>query len=308
MESVALNISSPRALLLNEGITQHLSKPHYVHVSGNLMQRRVGLFGIALSFFLIAVPMAGSSVTAQASHRPLLVVLGDSITWGLGASANCTKPTPIPPSDCGTTYVDDLARLLGAEPGFLYQNVGMLGATTVTIPLIEVPKIEPRATLVVLYAGSTDQLPIARGEETLENWQGDYLWALAAIRQRAPNARIVIATIPIIANTAQFMPGGPDALPQTTRWKAVMAADAMDAFIMSQPADVVDLRCDRDMYNVLLNSSSEDTFHFGDTGYARMASTFYRVIKNGSDPRPAACSPYTDAPRLDRWYEAFLSS
>jgi len=303
---MTLNDSSPCALRTSKGSRRpRLTHPMSTLREG-LMHRTVCLFAIAFSFFLIAAPMA-RSVTAQTPQSTLLVVLGDSITWGLGASVNCTRPTPVAPT-CGTTYVDDLARLLGAAPGFLYQNVGMLGATTVTVPLIEVPQIEPKATLVVLYAGPTDQLPIARGEETLENWKEDYLWALAAIRERAPKARIVVATIPIIANTAEFMPGGPDALPQTTRWKAVIAADAMDAFILSQPVDVVDLRCEPDMYNVLLNNGPGDTFHFRDAGYARLASKFYRVVENGSDPKPSGCSPYTDPPRLDRWYEPFLSS
>lgn len=154
-------------------------------------------------------------------------------------------------------------------------------------------------------------MPIARGDYALATWKEDLDYAIAAIRARAPQARVILATLANAAYSPGLTPGGWDALPQLMRARVAEAANAMNAYFLSLPYDVVDLRCDPKMYDPTLlfqDGSKIVPFHFGDEGDAYLAQHFYRVVNGRGDARRSSCAPYTLVPPVDRWYEGFVSA
>lgn len=256
----------------------------------------------------LCLGLGGAPGTARAAEQNVLATLGDSITYGLKVTVSCRPVEPVAPCLDGTAFPDVLARALLRSGPWRYQNLGLRGARTASLPSEEVPKLVPDATLVVVYVGRTDEIPIARGAYSLDTWKEDFAYALAAIRERAPHARLIVATLVDAAYSPGLAPGGWDALPQILRTRVGEVADDMNAYVLSLPYDIVDLRCDPKMYDASLLATEGieiDPYHFGDRGDAYLAGRFYRVAVGRSDPRSTSCRPYTSVPPLDRWYVPF---
>lgn len=120
---------------------------------------------------------------SEHDDMPLLVGLGDSVTWGSG--------TADPPA---TSYIGRAAALAGAR----CLNLAVPAILTASIDAGAVPS---DASVVVLNVGTNDAGVAAIGttvEQALEKVRAEFPSAdalIAAVRARVPNARIVVITV-----------------------------------------------------------------------------------------------------------------
>lgn len=196
------------------------------------------LFAASCICTLIASTLAGSQRVAEAvglrSRPPLVVALGDSITFGFGL----TRPAQ-------QNYAARYARRSHAR----LANLAVPGYTCVDVLQREVPKMPAGATVVILNCGINDiggfglqpsglpdghlrSAPASRAE--LHASETAFVRMLAAIRRRDAGARIVVFT----QRHWQRM---------TRREDARFAADvdAWNAFIRVPGVRVVDIAADR---------------------------------------------------------------
>lgn len=244
-----------------------------------------------LILVLVFASCSGSS-TAN-----LIVALGDSVFFEATAHVPCTSPLMMPSYACpdGDGFLPIVARSLPQPTAF--QNLSSPGAHTVTIPLYEVPMMSPAATVVVLFIGSTDRQPVAyQSNYTLEQWEEDYDWGIAAIHARAPRARLIIATLPNPAYVPFFVRGMPNNRLTLKDQRLVGATTlAMDTFIAGHKEDVLDLRCDRDFYTE--STLNPDKFHPNEIGYRGVAERVIAILKSPRHVRAkSACPPFTNLP------------
>jgi lysophospholipase L1-like esterase len=223
----------------------------------------------------------------------LFAALGDSITYGLFASRLCSRGTrAIAVSQCrsGLAYADSLARDL--PPPALYQNLAISGEFTSGVRRDEVALLDEAATLVLLNIGRNDEMPNDYGPVRfdLSRWRAEYSVTIAAIRERAPGASLVVANVP---NYAYF----PAYSGRTRAWRdrVTTVANAMNATINSLAAEgavVVDLRCTRRLYAA---AGFADVGHPNDLGHAWIATTVRSAMTNRRRPL-SRCPPFSEPP------------
>lgn len=142
---------------------------------------------IAVSMLVIVLILTTGARPARSQY--LLAAFGDSITISTTATVICkfVVMTPVYACPNGNDYLSVAARLLDASEPTAYQNLAFRGASTVSVPLYQVPFLSPAANVVVLFIGSGDRLRVADAAGySLEEWKQDYTWAVSAIRERAP--------------------------------------------------------------------------------------------------------------------------
>lgn len=248
--------------------------------------------------FLACLAMAASPTP------PHLTALGDSITYGVGASDRNT-----------TSYAVILANELGAE----LTNLGISGETAIPEPneyftgttvagevyaahagvlADEVSRIPLDTTIVTLYIGTND-LWLASAHTSADYSNADALYTavaadyarylsatVSAIRERVPLARIVIATNinPADKGAIAGVTSGP-----AFKYRQAMTAlvNNMNAAVRAQGAIVADLHCDTQLYDTANYLSAVDV-HPNDTGHARIAEDFYKAIVTGGTVQTCA--------------------
>lgn len=256
--------------------------------------------------FVAATP-ASVTVTPGPSNmpRPILATLGDSITFGVGAS----DPKK-------TSY----AAILAADLGASWTNLGISGETLIPEPnsfllghsasgapyakmggvlADEVSRVPVDSNIVTIYIGTND---IWMSEVALHSnlsdiatmpalfakvstaFAADMKALVAGVRARAPGARIVIAT-----NINWADKGGLESLnfsPYSIyRQGLTRLINRMNAAVEAQGATVVDLHCDSRLYDVN-NYLTPVDLHPNDKGHAIIAADFLAAIQHPLPPTP----------------------
>lgn len=244
--------------------------------------------------------------------------IGASDGIGFGSSAPC-----FPLADCpdGTGYVPLTARRLKTDgkivqltnlslPGYVLsrdiQNIGNSIGRGIDGNFIDrmVPFVPRNTTLVTVFAGGNDANTIGeavgRGQGGADptayiatqvgNFGRDMRTLYSGIRERAPNARIIVLNLPNMA-------GLPYSAPLTVAQKRLLQSiavgfSAQTNTLTQQGALVIDLMCDARSYQT--GNYSSDGFHPNDAGYAYMHGLIYPVVTTGSAPPPSAsCAAMT---------------
>lgn len=243
--------------------------------------------------------LAAPARSAQSPPPPgpiVLVALGDSYTIGDGASAICALGRVIKPCEKGVGYVDDLARLLASDPSDEYMNLGLDGAHVATMLVHAAPNVPAGARVVTIFEGMNDMLWAASPDD-LADWFEQLQWTIATIKDKAPNAMIVIANVPNPMYNPSYRPGGPQEYTFARRTLFAGINNRQNELIASLGYKVVDLRCDKDLYDAK-NYAPPDLLHWNDAGHMVVAKKFADVIQGRDSGVPlTACPPYTEIPK-----------
>jgi lysophospholipase L1-like esterase len=249
--------------------------------------------------------------------------LGASDAIGVGATVPCF---PFAPCPAGTGYVPVIARRLSEGRQVTTTNLGVPGS--VIGPDIQqlgnrygrgipgnflqqqVPFVPRNSTLVTVFAGGNDTNAIAAAlaagegsanprafvDSQVEVFRRHYDDVIRGVRDRAPQARIVVANLPnmgLLPYAAGHSARDRSALQQIS----VGFSQQVVNRLVTQNVAVVDVLCDPRSYES--GSYSSDGFHPNDRGYAVMAELFLSSILSGSPPSPAAnCPPASVLPPL----------
>lgn len=244
-------------------------------------------------------------------------VLGASDGLGVGSSVACA------PFDLGcengTGYAQRLRRRFQADgKTVLYNNLSLPGYV-LSPAIVELAVqtgrsdtpgtfldrysnfVPPTTTHVTIFAGGNDANIIGnavgaglgggnpRGfiDGHVRQWGDDLAELVSRVRNRAPNARIVVYNLPNLA-AAPYMAGRTGAEKSIMQAVATGLADQANA-LTGQGVLVVDLMCDARV--IQPSSFSGDGFHPSDAGYALMADLAYPFLSSGSAPAPAPGCP-----------------
>lgn len=236
--------------------------------------------------------------------------IGASDTTGFGGSSPC-----LPFSDCpnGTGYVQRITReMRNAGRTVNLLNLGIPGS--VVGPEIEglarqlgrgsignfvereLPFVPRTSTLVTIFGGANDVNvvasaiqaglgggnPVGWGEQFAVGYGRDLGIIVDGIRQRAPEARILLYNPPngaAIPSTANRTPAEKRIL------EAISVRFAREAnTLAARGVTILDLMCDPRSY--VPSNYSDDGFHPSDGGYAFMAELALNAINGGSAPAP----------------------
>jgi lysophospholipase L1-like esterase len=245
----------------------------------------------------------------------IYTAIGASDAIGIGASVACFPFAPCPD---GTGYVPVIARRLGEGRQLALTNLGVPG--TVIGPDIQalgnrygrgipgnfvqqqVPFVPRNSTLVTVFAGGNDTNAIGAAlsagegsgnprafvDSQIEVFRRHYDEVIRGIRERAPQARIVVANLPnmgALPYAAGYSARDRSALQQIS----VGFSQQVINRLVTQNVAVVDVLCDPRTYEGA--SYSSDGFHPNDRGYALMAELYLALIRSPSPPPPAANCP-----------------
>jgi lysophospholipase L1-like esterase len=281
---------------------------------------------IALLFALVACSNhdndGGSSPGTPPSPPPpnspvVYTAIGASDAMGVGGSVPC-----LPFTDCpnGTGYVPRVARELEADghattlrnfgiPGAVLspsiQDVGNQVGLGIAANLLvqEAPFVPADATLVTIFTGANDANTIGtaidRGaagstdpnafiDRYVQSFAADYTALVRTVRQRAPNARIIVLNVPNLSGLP-YMAGRSL---RDRRWIQRLSVGFATAGANAQlqnGAIVLDFLCDTRSYQA--GNYSSDGFHPDDSGYAFIASVILQAVNAASWPAPAGSCP-----------------
>jgi lysophospholipase L1-like esterase len=244
--------------------------------------------------------------------------VGASDAVGIGGSVPCV---PFAPCPTGTGYVQLIARRAQSDgKAVTLMNLGIPGA--VLSPEIqalgnsidseiysnaidsEMPFVAKDSTVVTVFLGGNDVNTIGRAVEAgragvdpigyiatrAGSFGQDYRRLLSGIKDRAPQARIVVLNLPNFA--ALPYANGYSTDRRRTLQRIAVALSAQINSLATQDVAVVDLMCDASFMNAGLYSS--DGFHPNDAGYARIADVVYPLMSGGVAATPrASCAQMT---------------
>jgi lysophospholipase L1-like esterase len=242
--------------------------------------------------------------------------VGASDAIGIGASHECFPFASCPD---GTGYVQvTTRRLQAAGKSVTLLNLGIPGA--VLGPDLEAignslgrgipgnflereaPFVSRDSTLVTIFAGGNDvntvaaaldsglggNDPVAYATTLISGFGRDYNSLIAAIKSRAPGARIIALNLPNLA-ALPYNAGRTVPQKQVIQSIAVSFSAKVNA-LTSQGVIVIDLMCDPRSY--IAGNYSSDGFHPNDVGYAFIAELVYNAAISGAAATPqAACGP-----------------
>ncbi len=252
-------------------------------------------------------------------------VLGASDGLGVGSSIPCA------PFDLGcengTGYAQRLRRRFQSDgktvlytnlsvPGYVLSQAivdlaGQVGRSDTPGAFLDrYPNfVPPTTTHVTIFVGGNDANIIGtavgaglgggdpRGyiNGHVSQWGRDLAELVSRVRNRAPNARIVVYNLPNLG-AAPYMAGRSTTDRRIMQAVATGLADQVNA-LAGQGVAVVDLMCDARV--IQPSSFSGDGFHPSDAGYALMADLAYPALSTGGGPAPApACGNRTILPPL----------
>ena len=244
--------------------------------------------------------------------------IGASDAIGFGSSVVCVPFTECPN---GMGYVPQIVRRLQTGGKTVtHLNLGIpgavLGSDTQAIGNAlgrdifgnfldrEVPFVPRTTTVVTVFAGANDVNTVGAAIEAgmagsdpagyvftqTQTFGRDLRTLVDGIRERAPDARIVVLNLP---NMAALPYANGLSLVQK-RWlqQISMGFSAQINALTSRGVLVVDLMCDATFYQPGIYSS--DGFHPNDAGYARMADVTYPAASTGIATAPRSiCSQMT---------------
>jgi len=249
------------------------------------------------------------------SNEVHYTALGASDAIGFGGSVPCIPFTLCPD---GTGYVQTIARRLqGDGKAVTLVNLGIPGA--VLSPEVqaignalgrdifanflerEMPFVSSKATVVTVFAGANDVNTIGGALEAglagpnvgayiqaqVQNFARDLRTLLTGIRDRAPQARVVMLNLPNMA--ALPYASSYSLLQKRTLQQISVGFSAQLNALTSQGALVVDLMCDSRFYDSHIFSA--DGFHPNDAGYAYLTQIVFGAVSTGTAAAPrASCS------------------
>lgn len=282
--------------------------------------------GAALVLSAAACSKASESPTSPSPTGPGAAVtytaIGASDALGVGSAVVCA-PFDLQ-CDNGTGWVQTLfRRLKAANSSATLNNLGVPGAVLSqsiedlgrkvgrTYPgnflTNQAPFTSTASTIVTVFAGGNDANTIGQVvqanqagddprafiDQQVRQWGDDFAALLRAVRQRAPNTRIVLLNLPNLAGAPYLARNS--ALERGIMQRiAVGMTDRVNALVGANVA-VVDLMCDARILEPA--SFSSDGFHPSDRGYQLMADLAYSAVTNTGYPAPAAdCSLRRVAP------------
>lgn len=244
-------------------------------------------------------PSSGVSYTA----------IGASDGVGVGGSVLC-----VPFTDCpdGTGWVQGLHRRLRQNGEAKLTNLSVPSAVLSPAMVAlgqrvgrdhlgnfltnQSPFTATDSTIVTVFAGGNDANTIAtavrnqiggddfRGyiDQQVTQWGNDYASLIAQIRNRAPNARIVLLNLPNLAG-APYVSRNSQFERQILQRIAVGLSERANALVGAN-VRVVDLLCDARILDAA--NFSSDGFHPNDRGYGILADLAYAAATASSYPAP----------------------
>ena len=173
----------------------------------------------------------------------------------------------------------------------------------------EMPFVPGNSTLVTIFGGGNDTNALGDAIEKgaaggdipgyidtqVRAFGGDYDRLVRGVRERAPNAFIIILNLPNMA-----------ALPYAAQYsqqrrqviQRISVGFSREANRQAgSGVQVVDLMCDGQVY--LPSRFSSDGFHPNDAGYAYLAERLLAVANGGSFPVASSCSQMAVVPPLN---------
>ena len=262
-----------------------------------------------------AAPSSPSGAGATIAYT----AIGASDAAGVGGSVVCAPFTACPD---GTGYVPVIARdlraggatvtlmNLGIPAAVLSRRIQDIGNTYGRgIPgnLIddEAPFVPKATTLVTVFAGGNDTNAVATAvangaggsdpngyiDAQVQAFATDYLALVAAVKQRAPSARIVVANLPNFAGMP-YTSGLSAADKRIMQRISVGFSTQAVNPLAGQGIAVVDLLCDARFLQPAIFSA--DGFHPNDAGYRLLADVMLRAINESAYPAPqGSCDQMT---------------
>jgi lysophospholipase L1-like esterase len=282
----------------------------------------------AVLFAASALAMSGCESDGPSGPSPIpepnsaitYTALGASDVLGIGSSVPCVVPW----DDCaaGKGYVQLSGRELRARgftvdvrplglPGAVLSkrilNLGVQWGRTdllTTIQDQEAPFIHSSTTLITIFAGANDvnTLTHALGagaggadrvgfiNAQIGEFGQDFNTLMQSVRDRVPNARIIVLNLPNVAGMPFLASATRD-----HRLAAQMLSVGMTSTVFNPSASrgvlVVDLMCDARSYQA--STYSSDGFHPSDTGYAWISSEVVAAATTGYKQPESSCPHMT---------------
>jgi len=260
-------------------------------------------------------PTGPTGPSSPIGNQVFYTAVGASDAIGYGSSEVCIPFTQCPN---GQGYVQRIARRLRAEgKQVTLSNLGIPGAVVspgvqslgnqVGLDIFgnflerEMPFVSRDSTVVTVFAGGNDANAIGRGLDRglggsnpssyltaqIQSFGNDMRTLINGIRDRAPDARIVVLNLPNLA-AMPYMAGESIDRRRVMQQIAVGFSAQINSLAGGRVV-VVDLMCDG---NFLQSSIfSGDGFHPNDAGYAYLADIVYPAILNGTATAPrSSCS------------------
>jgi len=282
------------------------------------MHRHAILILTVLSLAACSQQQSPTDPTPAPAGEVHYTALGASDAIGFGSSAPCIPFTACPD---GAGYVQAIARRLqGDGKTVTLVNLGIPGAVlgpnvqaignSMGLDIFgnflerEMPFVSAKATVVTIFAGANDVNTIGSAlkaglagpnldayvQNQVENFGRDMRTLLAGIRDRAPQARVVVLNLPNMAGLP-YAAGYPLSEKRWLQQIAVGFSAQVNA-LSSPNALVVDLMCDASFYQSHLFST--DGFHPNDAGYAYLTQIVFGAISTGTVAAPrASCAQMT---------------
>jgi len=234
----------------------------------------------------------------------LYVAMGDSITYGVGATVNC-QAFPAHPVDIdaycpdGTSYAAMTAKALrGAGIAGHFMDLGINGAHVERVMNDEVPYLPADATIVTVYVGTNDSGAVRFPKTTVAGVVGrfekDYDELLAMIHEKAPKARVVLINFPNEKYLAASYHVSDEVLPLYNATSQILAEFIDNHYPKYAVVDTICQPASYD-YGLLYNG----TVHPNDTGDAILAQSIVKVILAKNPPAP---------PRSCVWFDAVTAA
>lgn len=294
------------------------------------MWPRLATWRAAVAAFALAATLTACSALPTAPDEPAdtttvhYTAVGASDAIGIGASVPCVPFTQCP---TGTGYVQVIARRL-AEGGKTVDlaNLGIPGAVLsariqsisaaypprvdFTFMERELPFVPRDTTVATIFAGGNDVNVVARSvtgeggsnprgyiDDQARKFATEMQQLVDGIRERAPEARIVIANLPNFAG-APFTSGySMDARRVLQTLSVQFTTIGINPLAAKSNVAVVDLMCEPRFYQS--STYSSDGFHPSDAGYQIMADLMLAAIRATSYPAPASsCGQMSIVPSL----------